>query len=217
MTIWQLFIIGTEGLVGSDDVLACFVAGNVFTWDDWFRIKTQDDSLQPSIDLLLNVTIFIWFGAVCPWHSFLYNDVIPIYRLIPLGILILLLRRPPVIFLLHKSIHQTERWRQAGVMGFFGPIGVGAIFYLSVSQEYLRTNVLDDNGMERPDAARLRETMTVVIWFLVVCSIVSLPPYYMIRCCCLPGLIRLDRAWLNDRSGQARDPSTTNARDQKLS
>lgn len=102
-------------------------------------------------------------------------------------------------------------------MGFFGPIGVGAIFYLSVSQEYLRTNVLDDNGMERPDAARLRETMTVVIWFLVVCSIVSLPPYYVIHCCCLSGLIRLDRAWLNDRSGQARDPSTTNARDQKLS
>lgn len=59
-------------------------------------------------------------------------------------------------------------------MGFFGPIGVGAIFYLSISQEYLRTEVLDDNGIEREDAARLREIMTVVIWFLVVCSIVSL-------------------------------------------
>lgn len=169
----QIFIIGTDGLVGSDDVLACFAAGNVFTWDDWFRIRTQDDSLQPSIDLLLNVAVFIWFGAVCPWHSFNDNNVIPIYRLIPLGILILLLRRPPVIFVLHKAIPQTERWRQAGIMGFFGPIGVGAIFYLSVSQDYLRNEVLDENGVEREDAARLRETMTVVIWFLVVCSIVS--------------------------------------------
>ena len=31
-----LFITGTCGMIGSDDVLACFVAGNVFTWDDWY-------------------------------------------------------------------------------------------------------------------------------------------------------------------------------------
>lgn len=30
-----LFIVGTCGMIGSDDVLACFVAGNAFTWDDW--------------------------------------------------------------------------------------------------------------------------------------------------------------------------------------
>lgn len=171
----QIFILGTDGLVGSDDLLACFVAGNVFTWDDWFRQKTHDDSLQPSIDLLLNVAIFVWFGCVCPWHSFYRNDYIPIYRLIPLGILILLFRRPPVVFALHKAIHQTEKWRQAGIVGFFGPIGVGAIFYLSVTQEYLRTEVVDEQGVERPDAVKLRETMTVVVWFLVVCSIVSFP------------------------------------------
>lgn len=32
-----LFITGTGGLIGSDDILACFIAGNVFTWDDWYR------------------------------------------------------------------------------------------------------------------------------------------------------------------------------------
>lgn len=87
-----LFIVGTCGMIGSDDVLACFIAGNAFTWDDWFRLETLDDSLQPTIDMLLNLSIFIWFGAVCPWASFVHSPVIPIYRLIPLGILILLLR-----------------------------------------------------------------------------------------------------------------------------
>lgn len=169
----QIFLIGTGGLFGTDAILSCFVAGSVFTWDDWFRVKTEDDSLQPSIDLLLNVGIFVWFGAVCPWHSFLYNDVIPIYRLIPLGIMILLFRRPPAIFALHYFIPQIYRWRQAIISGFFGPIGVGAIFYLSESQDYLRTKVLNADGTEREDATRLREQMTVVIWFLVVCSIVS--------------------------------------------
>jgi NhaP-type Na+/H+ or K+/H+ antiporter len=29
----QLFIVGTCGMLGTDDVLACFIAGNVFTWE----------------------------------------------------------------------------------------------------------------------------------------------------------------------------------------
>jgi len=87
-----LFIVGTCGMIGSDDVLACFIAGNTFTWDDWFRLETLDDSLQPTIDMLLNLAVFIWFGAICPWALFAHNSVIPIYRLIFLGVLILLFR-----------------------------------------------------------------------------------------------------------------------------
>lgn len=103
---------------------------------------------------------------------FAHNNVIPIYRLIFLGILVLLLRRPPIIFGLHKHIHQIEEWRQALFVGFFGPIGVSAIFYLYVTLEFLRTEI-KVNGHERADAERLGEVMTVVIWFIVICSIVS--------------------------------------------
>jgi hypothetical protein len=159
-------------MIGSDDVLACFIAGNTFTWDDWFRLETMDDSFQPTIDMLLNVSIFIWFGAVCPWRLFAHSPVISIYRLIPLGILVLLFRRLPIIFALHKSIHQIEQRRQALFVGFFGPIGVSAIFYLYVSLEFLEKVEVD--GEVREDAAFLMEVMNVVIWFLVICSVVSL-------------------------------------------
>src|SRR5579871_704642 len=158
-------------MIGSDDVLACFIAGNTFTWDDWFRKETLDDSLQPTIDMLLNVAVFLWFGAVCPWESFAHNSQIPIYRLIFLGILVLLLRRPPIVLAMHKKIHQIEEWQQALFVGYFGPIGVSAIFYLYVSLEYLKTGI-DVDGKERKDAIRLGEVMNVVVWFLVVCSIV---------------------------------------------
>jgi sodium/hydrogen antiporter len=169
-----LFIVGTCGMIGSDDVLACFIAGNAFTWDDWFRLETLDDSLQPTIDMLLNLSIFMWFGAVCPWSSFLSNmDIIPIYRLIVLGILILLFRRLPVVFGLHRFIHQIEEKRQAIFVGFFGPIGVSAVFYLYISLQFLETVEVD--GTQRPDAETLGETLRVVVWFLAICSIVSKP------------------------------------------
>jgi NhaP-type Na+/H+ or K+/H+ antiporter len=122
--------------------------------------------------MLLNVAVFIWFVAVDTWYEFDHNKVIPIYRLIFLGILILLIRRPPVVLAMHKRIHQIEEWRQALFVGFFGPIGVSAIFYLYISLEYLRTSV-EEHGHERADAERLGEIMNIVIWFLVVCSIVS--------------------------------------------
>jgi NhaP-type Na+/H+ or K+/H+ antiporter len=138
----------------------------------------MDDSLQPTIDMLLNLSVFMWFGAVCPWSSFLNNSVIPIYRLIFLGILILLVRRLPIVFAMHKGIHQIEQVSQALFVGFFGPIGVGAIFYLSISLEFLRE--IKVNGEIPEDVQQVIETIQVVVWFLVVCSIVRLsnPPQF---------------------------------------
>ncbi|MCJ1295041.1 hypothetical protein MMC34_006602 [Xylographa carneopallida] len=165
-----LFIVGTCGMIGSDDVLACFIAGNVFTIDDWFRLETLDDSLQPTIDMLLNLAVFMWFGAVCPWATFLHNDVIPLYRLIVLGIVVLLFRRLPVVYAMHWKIPQIEEKQQALFVGFFGPIGVSAVFYLYISLEFLGEVTVD--GVVREDAAKLQDVMTVVVWFLAICSIV---------------------------------------------
>jgi sodium/hydrogen antiporter len=122
--------------------------------------------------MLLNLSIFLWFGAICPWSSFASNDgIIPIYRLIFLGILILLFRRLPVVLALHKHIPQIEDMRQAVFVGFFGPVGVSAIFYLYVSLEFLET-IHDGNGHQRADVEKLGRTMTIVVWFLAICSII---------------------------------------------
>jgi NhaP-type Na+/H+ or K+/H+ antiporter len=150
----------------------------MYAYSDWFRQETLDDSLQPTIDMLLNVTVFIWFGAMCPWYAFAHNNVIPLYRLIFLGILVLLLRRPPAVLAMHKRIHQIEGLRQAAFVGFFGPIGVSAIFYLYVTLEYLR--LIQEDDMGRNDVKQLADVMMVVIWFLVVCSVVRPRPLFKV-------------------------------------
>ncbi|RYO14000.1 hypothetical protein AA0113_g10525 [Alternaria arborescens] len=165
-----LLIIGTVGLIDADDVLACFVAGNTFTWDDWFREQTEHDSLQPIMDFLLNVAVFMWLGAVCPWEKFFSGDVIPSSRLILLGILVLLLRRLPVIIALQKQIPQIRNIRHATIMGFFGPIGISAIFYLYVTQDFLLRIQLEHP--EREDCIALAQVTAVIVWFLVISSVV---------------------------------------------
>lgn len=128
----------------------------------------MEDTLQPTIDLVLNMAIFIWLGAVCPWRSFVDGSVVPVGRLFLLGILVLLLRRLPVIFALHRMIPQIAGSRDALFMGFFGPIGISAIFYC-----YLGVEFLGSMAQDNPAAEQLQETMLVVVWFLVTTSVVS--------------------------------------------
>ena len=72
---------------------------------------------------------------------------------------------------MHKFIPQIEEKRQAIFVGFFGPIGVSAVFYLYISLEFLEGITID--GVQRDDAARLGDGISVVVWFLAICSIVS--------------------------------------------
>lgn len=124
------------------------------------------------MDMLLNVAIFIWFGAVCPWPSF-SSSIIPLWRLPVLAIVVLLLRRPLPFLLIHWLIPQVNGLKQALFMGFFGPIGVSAIFYQHFALEFLLTEVLASNGEMREDAKILSEMLRVVVWFVVLSSIVS--------------------------------------------
>ncbi|EPS45366.1 hypothetical protein H072_616 [Dactylellina haptotyla CBS 200.50] len=168
-----LFIVGTCGMIGTDDVLACFIAGNVFTWNDWFRLETLDDSLQPTIDMLLNITIFLWFGAVAPWTEFGNTLEIPFGRLLAVGILVLLLRRPPVVLLLHWYIPRIKSIREAIFAGYFGPIGVSAIFYLYVTIEFLadvEKLPLDESQLK--GVKQMMIATKLVVWFAVISSVI---------------------------------------------
>jgi NhaP-type Na+/H+ or K+/H+ antiporter len=52
------------GFSGSDDLLACFVAGNAFSWDDWFRQETEEAHFQDVIDMMLNLAVFVYIGCI---------------------------------------------------------------------------------------------------------------------------------------------------------
>ncbi|KAK9390013.1 Cation/H+ exchanger [Lipomyces mesembrius] len=159
-----LFIVGTAGLFGTDDLLACFVGGNVFTWYDWFRVETEHDSLQSSLDMMLNVAMFTWFGTVVPWAEFNTQEI-PIWRFIAMALAILAFRRLPAVLVMYKAIPRIETFREAIFTGFFGPIGVGAIFYLSVLLETLGTFT------QTEQVAYIEKVAPLVIYFSMVSSV----------------------------------------------
>lgn len=158
-----VFIVGTAGLIGTDDLLACFIAGNTFTWSDEFRLKTKDDDVQPVMDLALNLVIFVWIGATFPWIEF--NSEFPVWRLIVMGICLLLFRRLPAIVALYRVIPDVRNIKEAIFMGYFGPMGVGALFYLEVAIDELKDYGLDKSHW-------LMQVIRPVVYFSILTSVI---------------------------------------------
>lgn len=151
---------GALTLMGSDDILAAFVAGSVLTWvsnsslnvlyteenkahfvspltqDHWFNKRIAESHFQEIIDLLLNLAYFVYFGMLIPWSDFGSSSHLEVWRLILVALWIIILRRLPAVMALRRWIPAFNTPREAFFGGWFGPIGGGAIFYSMVAIVY---------------------------------------------------------------------------------
>lgn len=91
-----------------------------------------------------------------------------------MAILVLTLRRLPIVLALYKWIPAIHNWREAVFTGWFGPIGVGAIFYYTVALE-----ALPEDGPN----THARALLQPVIYFMVLASViahgVTIPLFYI--------------------------------------
>lgn len=138
-----LFVSGFVSMLASDDLFAVFVSGYFFTWDDHFMEATADSHLNEVIDMLFNITFFVFFGASIPWGSM--NHFIS-WRLFLTATLILLLRRLPIVMALWRWIPELQSSKEAILAGWFGPMGVGAIFFAISARDLLLRNGVKDHA-----------------------------------------------------------------------
>ncbi|KAM0074659.1 hypothetical protein ACKRZS_013393 [Fusarium odoratissimum] len=171
-TALGLFTVGTCGAIGTDDLLACFVAGMALNWDGNYLRETErrHDEVNSCVDVLLNFGGFMYIGAILPWGDF--HDPtgtgITWGRLIGLGLLILVFRRLPAIFAFYKLMPDVcTNWKEALFMGYFGPIGAGAVFYV----EHAR-HLFPHDGEGDEEETNLVRAMGPVVYWLVLFSII---------------------------------------------
>lgn len=160
-------------MTGLDDLLACFCAGAALNWNGTFlqEVLARHDEVNSSIDVLLNFGGFMYIGAILPWSEFNSPDITGITpaRLIALGILVLFLRRIPAMMVIYKAMPNTvKNWKEALFMGYFGPIGIGAVFYT----EHARHLFPSLDHAETHEEENLLRAMGPTVYFLVLFSIV---------------------------------------------
>ncbi|KAJ2801276.1 hypothetical protein H4R21_002846 [Coemansia helicoidea] len=186
-----LLTLGVVSFVGSDDILACFVAGNAFTWDDWFREETKEAHLQDVLDTLFNHTFFIYLGAVIPWGQLAGSaELATPGRLAVCALLVILFRRLPATIAVTRMTPAIRTFRESVFAGWFGPIGVGAVFYAMVAHEELQHSAYD--------GLRAKEYLLPIVYSLVTASVIvhgiTIPLYHIVSTSLLPLSARILRS-----------------------
>lgn len=124
-------VLGAAGLTQTDGVLAVFVAGLAFNVGSTGAERAGAVSIDEAINRFAVLPVFVIFGAMLPWDEWESLG----WRGAALGLAVLVLRRLPVLLLLRRVLRLGRP--DALYLGWFGPVGVSALFYLTLEAERL--------------------------------------------------------------------------------
>ncbi|MBA2780574.1 cation:proton antiporter [Billgrantia kenyensis] len=123
-----LLVLGLGSLLGTNGILGVFAAGLAFDQEVGGKERSEEDNVQEAVNILLTMPVFILFGLIAPWAEWRALGGSGLL----LALLVLLLRRLPMILLLRPGLPTLRDWPITLIMGWFGPIGVSALYYASL-------------------------------------------------------------------------------------
>ena len=126
-----LATLGMVKLLHSDALLAVFASGVTMNLVIGEKFDPKAEHIEEIIKRFVDLPIFFLFGLILPWHQWFEFG----WPLMVLAAAILLLRRLPALLLTKKLIGQFRTLGDNLFAGWFGPIGVAAIFYSTLAFE----------------------------------------------------------------------------------
>lgn len=121
-------VLGIARVLHADGVLAVFVAGLAYNHTVADVEIGPQNTVDEAVNRYLVLPLFLLLGLELPWSE--WADLG--WRAAVLPLAVLLLRRLPVLLLLARPL--GLRLRDAVFLGWFGPVGVSALFYLTFSE-----------------------------------------------------------------------------------
>ena len=124
-----LAVLGVAGLLGVSGPLATFAAGLAFAWGLPRDERLEEGQIQDAVNQFCLLPAFLLFGALLPWGEWAGLG----WRGVLFAAAVLLCRRPPWVWLLGRFapglLPDLSEPRDRLFAGWFGPIGVAALYY----------------------------------------------------------------------------------------
>ncbi|WP_200900283.1 cation:proton antiporter domain-containing protein [Rubrobacter aplysinae] len=122
-------VLGGAKLLGTDGVLAVFAAGLAFSMavEDSYRV--EEESEQEAVNSFFTLPVFALLGMSLPFGG--WWDLGWVAPALVVGIL--LLRRLPALAALSPLVSGLRDRKDVLFFGWFGPIGVAALFYATLA------------------------------------------------------------------------------------
>ncbi|WP_159942864.1 MULTISPECIES: cation:proton antiporter [unclassified Nocardiopsis] len=120
-------VLGAARLIGAGGVLAVFTAGVAYNATVAKGERTPQQNVDEAVNRYLALPVFVLLGATLPWEEWVaFGWAAPAFALA-----VLLLRRPPLAAAFTRPL--GLRPRGGAFLGWFGPMGVSALFYAAHS------------------------------------------------------------------------------------
>jgi sodium/hydrogen antiporter len=124
----SLLTVGVGRLMGSDELLLVFAAGVAFVQVVTSEERTGEEIGQEAINRFFAFPMFALLGAAIPWAGWAALG----WTGVGLAVAVLLLRRPLPLLLVRPLLGELRPVRDALFIGWFGPLGVAAIYYAAL-------------------------------------------------------------------------------------
>lgn len=121
--------LGLVRLLGGDGLLAVFVAGVAFDRGVSMSEREEEGEVAATFDRFFSLPVFALIGTVLPWAAWAELG----WRGLALVVAVLLLRRLPVVWAIHRWVEPLRSLGDALFVGWFGPIGIAATFYAAMA------------------------------------------------------------------------------------
>lgn len=125
-----LNVAGAE-LLGGSGILAAFVSALIFSEILHEEAAEPLERMQGAVEKLFILPVFALFGLLLPWDAWTGLGV----GGLAFAAWALVLRRPPVVGLALAATTATGR-RGTAFLGWFGPLGVAAMYYVTFAEDY---------------------------------------------------------------------------------
>ena len=139
-TTFALAILALAGvsLLGADGILSVFVAGLVLKRAMEEERQESHEHFQDAVDRSLTLPVFILLGLIAPVAAWIDMG----WPLLAAALFIVALRRLPLFLLLQALGKPYADYREAMFAGWFGPIGVAALFYAAFAARHGASELL---------------------------------------------------------------------------
>ncbi|MBS3939409.1 MAG: cation:proton antiporter [Actinobacteria bacterium] len=123
------FVLGLCRTLAVDDLLGVFAAGLVHNRVVTSGERESEVAVDEALNQYLVIPVFVLLGVVLPWAGWRTLG----WPGVAFVAVVLLLRRLPAVVALKRPLQAT--WTQVLWLGWFGPVGVAAIYYLGHAHE----------------------------------------------------------------------------------
>jgi NhaP-type Na+/H+ or K+/H+ antiporter len=125
-------LLSVLNLLGMNGIFGVFVGGVAFAHHITKKEEIKERKVQESMARIFTIPVFLLFGTMLPWQEWSSLG----WTAVAGVVLVLLLRRIPGLLTIMPLLPKFKgKFSQVLVMGWFGPIGVAALYYACLSLE----------------------------------------------------------------------------------